>query len=190
MDTLSSLEYRALRDTIRTRGGARPLALLLGLGIWASLLVAVLVWLPNPIASVIPLLLLVATFEVVRTLHLSVERIGRYVQVFFEEGDGGRSPTHPPAWEHTAMVFGPRLPGAGGHPLFLPIVVFAAIANYLAVLMPGPVPVELLTLAVPHLACIVWMIVCDRGMRAQRTTELARYRALKESLRSVDSLRP
>ena len=53
------------------------------------------------------LLLLVATFEAVRTLHLGVERIGRYLQVFHEP--------EPPApgdarWEHVAMALGPGSP--------------------------------------------------------------------------------
>ena len=189
MNSLADHEYQALRATIQARGGARPLAFLAGLGTWAIALVAVLAWLPNPIASVVPLLVLLATFEVVRVLHLVVERIGRYIQVFFEEASGGSPPTAPPAWEHTAMAFGPRVPGAGGHPLFLPVFVLAAVTNYLAVLFPGPLPIELGVLAVPHVAFLIWMIWCDRGMRAQRTQELARYRAIRDSLRSQDSLR-
>ena len=50
--------------------------------------IAVLVWLPNPLAAIVPLVVLVSTFEVVRVLHVGVERIGRYVQVFFEEPPG------------------------------------------------------------------------------------------------------
>ena len=185
MNEYASLEYRALRETIRTRGGARPLAFLAGLSSWAVVLVAALAWLANPIGSVVPLLVLLAAFETVRSLHLGVERIGRYVQVFFEEGDGsGSAPTTMPAWEHTAMIFGPSLPGAGVHPFFQPVFLMAAVANYLAVLFPGPVPIELATLAVPHVAFIAWVIYCDRGMRLQRATELARFRAIKDSLGS------
>jgi hypothetical protein len=184
MSSFSEREYQALRATIQTRGGARPFAFLAGLGLWAAALVTVLAWLPYPMASVVPLLMLAATFEVVRSFHLNVERIGRYLQVFYEEGDNGSPPTGPPAWEHTAMVFGPRVPGAGGHPLFLPVFVLAVLVNYLAVVLPGPLPIELWTLAVPHAAFVGWMAYCDRGMRKQRAIELARYRALKDSLRS------
>ena len=184
MNSLADREYEALRATIQGRGGARPLAFLAGLATWAIVLAAILAWLPNPIASVVPLLILLATFEVVRALHLNVERIGRYLQVFYEEGPGGSPPTAVPAWEHTAMAFGPRVPGAGGHPLFLPLFALAAVANLLAVWLPGPLPVEYGTLAVPHLAFVGWLIYCDRGMRAQRAKELARYRAIKDSLRS------
>ena len=184
MNDLAAAEFVALRDTIQTRGGARPFALLSGLIGWAVVLTVILVWLPNPMASVVPLLVLLGTFEVVRSLHLGVERIGRYVQVFFEEGAGDCAPKTPPAWEHMAMIFGPRVPGAGVHPFFLPVLLLADLVNFLAVVFPGPVMVEVTSLAVPHLALIIWMLYCDRGMRRQRATELARYRALKDSLRS------
>ena len=177
-------EFLVLRETIRSRGAARPVVLLGGMSSWAVVLVAVLAWLPNPTASVVPLVLLLATFEVVRMLHLGVERIGRYIQVFYEEPPGGSAPTGPPAWEHTAMQLGPSLPGAGGHPYFLTVILVAATVNFLAVLFPGPVMVELVVMAVPHLAFIVWLVYCDRGMRKQRATELARYRALRDSLRT------
>lgn len=183
MDDVAALEYRALRDTIRSRGGIRPLAFLAGVGLWAAVLLGVLTWLATPLASVVPLLVLLAAFEVVRAFHLGVERIGRYVQVFFEEDSRGSAPTTPPAWEHTAMAFGPSLPGAGGHPYFLPVFFMATVVNFLAVLFPGPVVVELATLAVPHAAMIGWLIYCDVGMRKQRGSDLARYRALRDDLR-------
>jgi hypothetical protein len=179
MDDAARREYVALRDTIRERGGLRVLAFLAGLAAWAVVLVAVLVWLPTPVASMIPLMVLLGTFEVVRSLHLTVERIGRYVQVFFEQAPDGGAPTAPPCWEHTAMAFGPTLPGAGVHPFFLPVFLLAILTNYLAVLFPGPVQVELGALAVPHVALILWIVRCVRAMRRQRGTELARYRELR-----------
>src|SRR5687768_17298437 len=111
MDQLQSLEFRVLRDTIRARGGLRLTLSLAGIALWALTLVAVLAWLPNPVAGTIPLLVLGATFEVNRMLHLGVERIGRYLQVFYEESQPPGTGT--PAWEHTAMSFGPTAPGAG-----------------------------------------------------------------------------
>lgn len=182
MNEIQIREFDALRQTVRSRGTARPIAFLIGISVWATVLAAVLVWLPNPLAAVLPLVVLLSTFEVVRTLHLGVERIGRYVQTFFESPESS-APLAPPAWETTAMAFGPTVPGAGGHPLFLPIVVIATILNYLAVIFPGPVAVELWTLAVPHLAFIMWTLYCDRAMRRQRVSELARFRALKAGSR-------
>ena len=148
-----------------------------GLGSWAVVLAAVLVWLPVPLAATLPLLMLAGTFEAVRVLHLGVERIGRYLQVFYEESAGAG----PPAWERTAMDFGPSLPGAGGHPFFLPLFAMATVVNGLAVILPGPILVEAITLAVPHLAFVLWMLYCDRGMRRQRASDLARYREMKAS---------
>ena len=178
MDEIQIREFDALRQTIRARGTVRPLAFLGGLIAWSALLAAVLAWYPNPLIATLPLIVLVGTFEVVRTLHLGVERIGRYLQVFFEHRETDAALV-PPAWETTAMTFGPSVPGAGGHPLFLPIFVLATMLNYLAVVLPGPVAVELWTLAVPHLAFIAWMLYADRAMRKQRAAELALYRALK-----------
>jgi hypothetical protein len=143
-------------------------------------LVATLVGLPYPLAAVIPLVVLVTTFEVIRPLHVGAERIGRYLQVFHEEktrGDAARLTT--PAWEQTAMAFGAAVPGAAGHPLFMPLFVIATLVNTLAVLLPRPVPVEMALLAVPHAAFLIWLVVADRAMRAQRAKELARFRDLR-----------
>ena len=180
MDDVAAREYAALRETIRSRGGARPLAFLFGMVAWALALTVVLAWLPTPLASVVPLLILLATFETVRSLHTAVERIGRYIQVFFEETRDS-APTTPPAWEHTAMVFGPSVPGAGVHPYFLAVFLLATIVNFVAVLLPQPVPIELTVLAVPHVTFVIWLVRCDRAMRKQRITELARYRELRDS---------
>lgn len=157
---------------------------LAGFAVWAVVTISVLVWLPNPLAAVVPLLVLVAAFEVTRSLHLGVERIGRYLQVFFEESSANEEGTlAPPAWERTAMRFGPTIPGAGGHPLYLPIFLMATLVNFVAVILPGPLLVEVGTLLVPHATFLVWMIYCDRGMRKQRASELARFRELKKDSR-------
>jgi hypothetical protein len=192
MTDVSEGEYASLRATIQARGTARPLAFLAGISTWAALQSAVLIWLPNPIGASMPLIVLLATFEVIRSLHLGIERIGRYLQVFYEESASAEAPLAPPAWERTAMTFGPAIPGAGGHPFFFPIFLIATFVNFLAVVLPSPVLVAGVTMAVPHLAFIIWMVYCERGMRRQRETELARYRVLKKDsgLRpSLDSLR-
>ena len=151
---------------------------LAGIAFWGLTLVGVLAWLPYPIAGTIPLLLLIATFEVNRMLHLGVERIGRYLQVFYEEPQTTGAGT--PAWEHTAMSFGPTVPGAGGHPLLLPLFLFATLINFLSVVLPGPVPIELGVMTVPHVSFAIWTLYADKGMRQQRTRELERYRALRQ----------
>jgi hypothetical protein len=178
MERHGSSEYLVLRQTIAQRGALRPICLIAGLIGWATLLVAVLVWLPYPVAAVIPLMILLSAFEVIRPLHFGSERIGRYLQVFYEEsGQPERPLTDTPSWERVAMRFG-AVPGVGGHPLFVPVFLLATLTNYLAVLMPGPVPLELGALAVPHLAFIAWLLSADRAMRRQREIELARFRDL------------
>jgi hypothetical protein len=50
--------------------------------------VATIAFVTLPVASLIPLVVLAGGFEAIASLHLGVERIGRYVQVRFE-GDYG-----------------------------------------------------------------------------------------------------
>ena len=142
---------------------------------------AVLVWLPYPVAAALPLFVLAVTFEVIRPLHFGAERIGRYVQVFYEEdGEPGRPLSDTPSWERVAMSFG-RVPGVGGHPLFVPLFFIATALNYLAVLLPEPAAVEFGVMALPHLAFIAWLATADRAMRNQRAIELARLRELRDA---------
>lgn len=183
MERPSSAEYLVLRKTIAARGSLRPILFMSGVGIWAVLLIAVLVLLPSPVSLAIPLLVLAATFEAIRPLHFGAERIGRYVQVFYEEdGQPGRPLGDMPSWERVAMSLGP-VPGVGGNPLFVPIFFMATIVNYLPVLLvrPPAVPVELVMLAIPHLAFVAWLIYCERAMRTQRAVELARFRELRNA---------
>jgi hypothetical protein len=172
-------EYLVLRKTIAQRGALRPILVLIGIGIWAAVLTAVLVLLPFPVAAAIPLLILLVTFEVIRPLHFGAERIGRYLQVFYEEqGDPDRAMHDTPSWERVAMSFG-KVPGVGGNPLFVPVFFMATAVNYLAVLLPDPAAIEMGVMAVPHFAFIAWLIAAHRAMRHQRTIELARLRDLK-----------
>ena len=181
MSDLPAREFAALRDAITRRGHLRSTLALGGLAVWAGLLVATLVALPYPVAAVVPLTMLVATFEVIRPLHAGAERIGRYLQVFVEEAAAATdAPLAPPAWERTAMRFGPAVPGAAGHPLFVPLFTLATLVNLLAVALPRPVMVEGVLLTTTHAAFLAWLWRADRAMRRQRSEELARYRALRD----------
>jgi hypothetical protein len=181
MDQIRTEEFRALRTTIRSRGSFRLAICLAGLVGWALTLLIVLAWVANPIAGTVPLLLVVATFEMNRMLHLGIERIGRYLQVFFEEAAPDAAST--PAWERTVMRLGPSLPGAGGHPLLVPIFFSATLINFLSVLLPGPTPIELGAMTVPHVSFLIWMLYADRGMRQQRERELEEFRKISKGLR-------
>lgn len=178
MNDLPTAEFVALRHTVAVRGSLRLAIMAGGIAAWAAVLVAVVALVPNPLAALIPLVVLWTIFEVVRTTHLGVERIGRYLQVFAEDA-APDAPLVAPAWERTAMALGPTLPGAGGHPLFLPVFLMATLANTIAIVLPGPVAIEAGTLVVPHVAFVVWILYCDRGMRQQRRVEVARFHELK-----------
>jgi hypothetical protein len=182
MDRPVETEYRVLRDTIAARGSLRPVLALIGLAAWAAILTAVLVWIPYPVAAVIPLLVLLVTFEVIRPLHFGAERIGRYLQVFYEEaGQPERPLSETPSWERVAMRLS-AVPGTGGHPLFIPVFFLATIANTLPVLLAQPLatPIELAALGVPHAAFMIWLLNADRAMRSQRAAELEQFRALRD----------
>lgn len=181
MSELAAAEYRALRDAIAARGQLRITLAVAGLLGWAGVLTAILVALPYPVAAILPLTVLIGTFEAIRPLHFGAERIGRYLQVFFEETNpSSNAALAPPAWEQTAMAFGAGVPGAAGHPLFGPLFAIATLVNLLAVLLPGPVALELSLMAVPHGAFLIWIVWADRVMRGQRTRELARFRELRD----------
>ena len=143
---------------------------------------------PYPVAAIVPLTVLLVTFEAIRPLHFGAERIGRYLQVFYEEANPANAvpdaPLTPPAWERTAMAFGAAVPGAAGHPLFAPIFAIATLVNLLAVILAEPIPEELALLSLPHLAFLAWLVRTDAAMRAQRPRELARFRELRDGTAS------
>ena len=144
-------EYSALRATIRDRGTARVWIFLIGISGWAALFIAAIaVGLP-PVESVAPLLVLAAAFEAVYALHVGVERIGRYLQVYYET-ETGSGTALTPAWEHTAMSFGrPRgSAGAGVDPLFAVMFVLAAVLNLFAANPASATREELLFVGAAH----------------------------------------
>src|SRR5262245_40354855 len=108
---LAEQEYAALRATIAHRGTVRMVLAPLTVAVWAICALLQLAYSPVPITSFVPLMLLATGFEAVNALHVGVERIGRYLQVFYEEG--AKEPTRAARWETTAMLSGSALPGGG-----------------------------------------------------------------------------
>ena len=84
-----------MRATIRQRGTARMVLMPAALAGWAALTIGAAAVITVALGTLIPLLVLVAAFESVFALHVNVERIGRYLQVFHERAHAG--------WEHVAM---------------------------------------------------------------------------------------
>src|SRR5262245_557442 len=138
-------EYRALRDTIRERGTARVWIVLIGLALWAALTLLTFALAPFPAATTRPLLVLAAGFEVVFSLHTTVERIGRYIQVFHEAE---------PGWEHVAMAYGQRFAGSGVDPLFANFYRTATVLNFLPAAFSRPQTVEVAVVGALHVLFI------------------------------------
>lgn len=171
-------EYKALRATIRERGTTRVWIVLAGLTGWALTTVGAVAVAAPPVVTFIPLLLLIATFEIAYSLHMGVERIGRYIQVFYE--DDGVSP----GWEHRIMNFpatGRRRPG-GGDPLFGTSFWVATIANLIPAIFMEPLPVEWMIVGVGHLMFALRVAVARQQAGRQRATDLDRFREMKNSV--------
>lgn len=166
-------EYRALRATIRERGTARVWVMVVGFLGWAALVVATPT-LVLPLATFLPLLVLAAVFEAVLSLHTGVERIGRYLQVYFEAGpdDAG--------WEHRVMQFGAEFPGGASDPLFCVYFWSATVINLIPALLAAPVPVEWAVVGTLHAAFLVRVGAARRASRRQRAIDLERFTQIKQ----------
>lgn len=162
-------QYTALRTTIRERGTARIWIFVVGLIAWAGIAVLALMLTALPFAALFPLLVLAATFEGVYALHVGVERIGRYLQVYCED-----------SWEKTAMAFGAPLAGTGSDPIFALLFGLATAINFGPVLFAGPVSAELVVIGGAHAIFLTRVIRARRAAKAQRAADLERFRQLKQ----------
>ena len=168
--TRQDAEFEALRATIRERGTVRLILLPLSLALWAAAAIATTAAVALPIAALVPLLVLAAGFEAIYALHLNVERIGRYLQVFHED-----------RWEQTAMAFGAPLAGTGSDPLFAAFFGLATMCNFVPVLLAVPVRLELATIGGAHALFIVRLIVARQVAGRQRAADLERFRNIKDN---------
>jgi hypothetical protein len=167
-------EYAVLRHTIATRGTVRMVLFAVVVIAWATLALIVLTFADAPITSLYPLAILVGGFEAIHALHVGVERIGRYLQVYYETVEAG------PRWETTAMSVGPALPGGGVDPLFTVVFACVTFVNNIPALalQPRATETELGVIGVLHLALVI-RIVRARGAAArQRAVELETFRAI------------
>lgn len=184
-DSASALaleEYRALRATIRERGTARVLVAIITFVAWAALALVVQALAAVPVLALVPLILLSGGFEIALALHAGVERIGRYLQAYYET-DGPA----PPRWEHLSIqTFDPPIRRVGADPLFCWVFAAATAANLcglglLVVLSPGPVvvpgvPLELGVFGLFH-ALFVYRLFSARRLAArQRLADLESFR--------------
>ena len=164
-------EFRELRATVRERGTARIWVFLAGMIGWGALTIATASLAALPIATFLPLLILAITFEAVFSLHVTVERIGRYIQVFLEEEDG---------WEHVAMAVGPPLKGTSVDPIFAVYFLIAVVLNIVPALLAQPVPLEVGVVLGVHLIVVIRILVARSIASRQRAADLKRFTELKQ----------
>ena len=81
--------------------------------------------------------MLVAVFEVIFAIHTGVERVGRYVQVYFESTEESAR------WEHVAMAYGRAFGGGGIDALFTPVFWTATLLNFVPAMLSGPMAIRL-----------------------------------------------
>jgi hypothetical protein len=180
-------EYRALRATIRERGTARVCIFVGGVIAWAALTIATAALASTPLATLLPLLVLAAVFEAVFALHVGVERIGRYIQVFHEvdtessgaigswrsDGSGG--------WEHAAMAFGRPAGAATSDALFIVPFLLSTACNVAPALIVDPARVELIFIGGAHALFVLRLIVARRAAARQRAIDVQRFQQMKSA---------
>lgn len=173
-------EYRQLRATIRERGSLRVTLFVVALTAWAIAAGMVAAILSLPMASLLSLILLIAGFEAVHSLHVSVERIGRYLYARYESEGGApmADPTNHPRmmWETAIGRF-----GAGHRPstrpadaLFSLVFVAAIAVNFLAATLGATLP-ELAGIGAVHALVIVRVITAKRAAAGQRAEDQKRF---------------
>jgi hypothetical protein len=177
---LSLSEYVALRHTIAVRGTARMLVAPISCFGWAALAVGV-GWDGPPTATLLPLVALVAGFESVHALHVGAERVGRYLQVYYEAESNG------PHWESTAMIVGPALPGGGIDPLFSGLFLGSTLLNLSRAVVPFDLTAALGVTAVLHAAFAVRIVRARVAATRQRAVELESFEAIRSRQRSGNS---
>jgi hypothetical protein len=185
-DQFRQREFQELRATIRERGHLRVIVSTLTFVSWAALAATILGNRFRPL-TLVPLTALAAGFEAIYVLHVGVERLGRYLFVFYE------GPAEMPKWETAIAAFGPSdaARSTGGSALFVPLFVFAALLNL--VLTWGAVASHTLdlvgvaiaaALAAFHGVFIGRVFIAKARAGRQRQLDTAAFRAIAADLAS------
>jgi hypothetical protein len=128
-------------------------------------------------------------FEAVFALHVGVERIGRYIPVFYEAdrpGESGGSvgsggPGASVGWEHAAMAFGRPAGAAATDALFTVPFILAVLFNAAPALITDPARVELVFIGGAHALFVLRLLVARRAAGKQREIDLERFEQLKRA---------
>lgn len=141
---------------------------------WAATAVATAAVITVAVSTLVPLLILVAGFESLFTLHVNVERIGRYLQVFHEADDTG--------WETVSLQYGKRFAPALPDPLFGRLFVLATSVNFLPAALGWENIPELVVLAALHLLFINRVRLARAFAAGQREKDLERFMTLRREI--------
>lgn len=171
-EPLTSAEFAVLRQTIALRGTVR-MALVPFTCLGWALLTLLLVFNAPPLATIVSLLVLVGGFEAVHALHVGAERIGRYLQVYYE------APPNGPRWETAVMTVGPALPGGGIDPLFSAVFVGATLVNMTPLLAVVPTRLELGVVGLLHVGFLFRIVRARLAATRQRAVELESFKAMQ-----------
>jgi hypothetical protein len=171
MTTREQEEYRALRATIRERGSLRVGVFAGGLVAWAAITVATAALASTPLAVLLPLLVLGATFEAVFALHVGVERVGRYLAVF-----------HDDRWERAAMAFGRPVGMAKSDALFGVPFFLATLFNFAPIVVLHPIGAELVFVGGAHLLFALRLLAARIAASKQRAIDGDRFLQLKQEM--------
>ena len=177
-EPLTSVEFSVLRQTIALRGTVRMALVPLTCVGWAVLTLLVVLYGGPPVASIMSLAVLVGGFEAVHALHVGAERIGRYLQVYYETIPDG------PRWETAVMTVGPALPGGGIDPLFSVVCVGTTIVNMFHALVASVTPVELGVIALLHVGFVFRIVRARLAATRQRAVELESFKAMQSRERA------
>jgi hypothetical protein len=165
-------EYKALRATIRERGSLRVVLFIVAVIAWAAATIATAALAALPVATLLPLFVLAAGFESVFAVHTGVERVGRYLQVFYDD-EGPRE------WERITMAYGRAFAGGGPDALFSIHFYLATLLNFVPVLLAEPVRLEVAVVGTVHLFFIGRVLAAHRASGRQRALDLERFEKLK-----------
>jgi hypothetical protein len=147
---------------------------------WAVLTTALLIAGGPPVSTVVTLAALVGGFEAVHALHVGAERIGRYLQVYYETLAEG------PRWETAVTTVGPALPGGGIDPLFSVVFVGATLINLFPALVPAPTPLEMGVVSFLHILFIIRIVRARLAASRQRAVELESFKAMQSRERGTN----
>jgi hypothetical protein len=171
--SLPESEYTVLRQTIASRGTVRITLLPVTVIGWALVAGTLAVLGNNPAMSLFSLAVLAGGFEAIHAMHVGVERIGRYLQVFYEGS------ADVPRWETTAMSIGPALPGGGVDPLFTLLFALTTLLNLMAAIIPSPTRLEISVIILMHGAFLARIVRARWAASRQRAVDLESYRAVR-----------